>query len=153
MKNYVVSNVRFSVPSDYVAGQYTPVPSDPDEPYSGEYLNDAIVIYPLRRLPREQRDAYAASYELVPDIPERPPAVRLFISYGKDALGFGETERQVDGRRAYHSEIFDISGYCFDCFRIFVLKSKMVEIHIPSGQSHKKWSALIGSLESTRSAP
>ncbi len=151
MKSYVVSNVRFDVPDDYIAGRYVPYPPDPDEPYSGVYLNDAVVIYPLRRLPKAIREEYSESTELVPDIPECD-AVRLFTSYGKDQLDFGESRRDVAGRSVYRSEIYDVWGSGYICFRVFVLRTKMVEVHVPMGNKQRTWYPLISSLTSTRAS-
>ena len=153
MKSYVVSNVYFEVPDGFIAGRYTPYPPDPHEPCSGAYLNDAVVVFPFLQLSQTQREQFADSLELIPDIPERPTGVRLFISYGKNRLDDGESEWDIDGRNVYRSEIQDVWWDGFIRFRVFVLRSKMVDVHLPMGQNERTWYPLISSLASTSRSP
>lgn len=153
MRSYVVSNVRFEVPDGFIAGRYKPYLPDPDEPCSGEYLNKAVVVFPFLQLPQPQREQFLDSSALIPNIPERPAGVRLFFSYGKNRLDDGESERDIGGRNVYRSEIHDVWWDGFIRFRVFVLRSKMVDVHVPMGQNERKWYPLISSLTSTSRSP
>lgn len=149
MNSYVVSHVRFTVPRGFVAGRYAPYHADPEEPYSGEHLNDAIVVFPFKRLSKAQREEHANATALIPNIPEEPLSVRLFISYGKNQMD-DETSVEIAGRIVYRSGLYDVWGQRYTVFRVFVLRSKMVEVHIPCYQKVSRWHPLISSLESTR---
>ena len=153
MKSYVHSHVRFTVPDGFIAGRYVRYESDPEEPYSGGHLNEAIVVFPFKRLSRSQREEYADLSELVPGIPEEPVSVRLFVSYGKNQVDVGESTIEIAGRTAYRSGIYDVWGHGYTVFRVFVLRSKMVEVHVPQYQKLDRWHSLISSLESTRNSP
>lgn len=143
MTIHVEKAACIEVPDGFVVGKYH-VELDPLAEIDETYLNDAIVLV--------RPDDFPTQIHSLDHLPFHIDSVRIFVSYvnsRRNHKEWGEREFSPGSGTVFQGEFSDPEGRLFDTYRFFLLKSKMIEVHIRQGLRFRNPHKFLDSIRQT----